>query len=235
MLTIKDNKGQLLPEQKERLAKVSVAAICDGLEILGLVNGNALPGTFSILGKSKQTVVGLATTVYAPEGSSLPLHLAMFTHSEGRILIVATDNYKESAYLGDIQTLIASKKQCQGIIIDGYVRDAATLKESDLPVYCRGIVPNRPNKKEIGGINVDITIGEVGIKNGDIICADKDGVVIIPQEILEEAIIAAEEKERVDLERRNKAENFDYMNAKNLNSYSSIMTKDLQEYIKHMK
>lgn len=232
MLAIKANEGQISQSEKERLEKVSVAAISDGLEQLGVKNGNVIPGTFSVFGHNGKTVVGLATTVYAPEGSSLPLHLAIFTHSKDRVLIVATDDYKDSAYLGDIQTLIAKKNQCVGMIIDGYVRDAATINETNLPVYCRGVVPNRPNKKEVGGINIDIMIGNTSIKNGDIICADADGVVVIPQALLEKAIVAAEEKEQADIERRRKADVFDYENAKDITSYKSIMTKALQEYIK---
>lgn len=232
MLEIHENKGRLNESLKRRLEQLPVSAISDGLVNLGISFGNVLPGGLMPLVPVDKTIVGLATTIHAPEGTSLPLHLAVFTHAKDRILVVSTEDFKKSAYIGDIQALIAEKNGCLAIVIEGYIRDSRDIAKGQMPVFSYGHMPNKPNKKEIGAINKDIVIGETKIVNGDIVCADNDGVVIIPAERVEDVIVAAEEKDKKDILRRENAENFDYLKAKCINDYLPIMTKELQNYLK---
>ncbi|KAF1683155.1 RraA family protein [Veillonella sp. R32] len=232
MIEVIENAGVLHEEVKLRLEKLPVSAICDGLTQLGVPNGNVLPGCLDPLVSPRHTVVGLATTVYAPTGSAMPVLISIFSSCSDRILVVATDSHLGNAYLGDIQAYIAKRKGCLGLVIDGYIRDSKEIKALDLPVFCRGKIPNRPNKSTGGYINKDIVIGGVLIKNGDVVCADDDGVVIIPFELLNETIEAAEQKEIADEQRRLRAEQFDYIHAQDIEDYYNIMSNDLKKYIK---
>ena len=84
--------------------KLSSSVVSDAIDILNLEHGGCLPHTIHPLHNYTKTLVGPITTVYAPEGTSLPVHLAMATHVKNRVLLIATDNYKNCAFfLGDIQ------------------------------------------------------------------------------------------------------------------------------------
>jgi len=78
-----------------------------------------------------------------------------------------------------------------GLVIDACVRDADEIEELGFPVFCRGFC--------IKGTGKDpITIGDIKVHPGDIIVGDRDGVVVVPKDRVEEAIeksYAREQKE----------------------------------------
>ena len=123
--------------------KSSSSVVSDAIDILNLEHGGCLPHTIHPLHNYTKTLVGPITTVYAPEGTSLPVHLAMATHVKNRVLVIATDNYKSCAFLGDIQSHLAALNGCKGIVLDGFVRDKDGSQGLDLPIYCTGTYPKR--------------------------------------------------------------------------------------------
>lgn len=231
MYEVFENEGRITQEQLEKLQKLPVATICDALLMIGLHNGNVLMGNINPLQPLKTTVVGLATTVYAPDGLSTPVLLATLKYSKDRVLVVATNECMHSAYLGGIQGLIAKKVGCLGIVIDGLIRDKNALMVTSVPIFCRGTIPSRPTIAEGGSINTMITIGKVIIRNGDIICGDTDGVVVIPQEKIDEVIALAEEKEKRDCQRVDTINRLDFSDTASLQGFESIINKELKQYI----
>jgi regulator of RNase E activity RraA len=85
-------------------------------------------------------------------------------------------------------------KGLSGWVSDGAVRDLEEIIDIDFPVYARGrvVATNRGRLMEYG-TNVMVTIGGLQVRPGDVIVGDKSGIVVIPQEKLEEVIIKAEE------------------------------------------
>ena len=65
--------------------------------------------------------------------------------------------------------------------------------------YARCTSPNGPWKNGPGEINTTIAVGGQIVRPGDIVCADQDGIVVVPQEYAEE--IAAETKEKEEGEK----------------------------------
>jgi regulator of RNase E activity RraA len=49
----------------------------------------------------------------------------------------------------------------------------------DLPIYARGVSPNKPGKTGPGELNVPLTLGGVTVEPGDILVGDADGVVVV--------------------------------------------------------
>jgi 4-hydroxy-4-methyl-2-oxoglutarate aldolase len=83
-------------------------------------------------------------------------------------------------------------------VIDGCVRDADDIEAMDFNVFSRGLCIRGTSNFGEGTLNESITIGEVLINPGDIIVGDRDGVVVVPQSRIAEAIEkskAREEKE----------------------------------------
>ena len=234
-MEIRDNITALPSKIAQEFEQLSTSVVSDAIDILELTNGGCLPSTIRPLYSYQKPLVGLVTTVYAPNGTSLPIHLAMATHAPGRVLLISTNNHKNCAFLGDIQAHLAALNGCKGIVLDGFVRDKEGMKNLDLPIYCTGTHPKRPGKADLGGINIPITIGNVKVHSGDLIMADSDGVIIIPQEHAITILETAKKKDISDSNRLKGVKEFDYISAKHIQDFSSILTKDVAHYIKkHM-
>lgn len=196
--------------------------------------GGVLPNYIQSLNNLAETIVGPVTTVFAPNGTSLPLHLAVLTHARNRVLIVATNSYKDSAYIGDIQALIARKNGCKGIILDGFIRDTQGILETSLPVFCVGHLPKRPNKVDDGSINDRIQIYNTVIAPGDLVVADIEGIVVVPIEIVDLVLQAAYQKEKSDEARRKRVLEFNFDKDNTMEDYSRIVTAEVREYLNRM-
>src|SRR5699024_569531 len=67
------------------------------------------------------------------------------------------------------------------------------------PIWASGITPVAP-KTDIppGDLNFPITIGEVIVYPGDLVMADNDGVVVVPNAKIEEVAVAVEERLKME-------------------------------------
>ena len=71
---------------------------------------------------------------------------------------------------------------------DGAARDVAGLSQVDLPVYARGLTANSSPKNGPVTVGAEIGIDGVIIRSGDLIIGDRDGVTVLPQEKIPEAL-----------------------------------------------
>ena len=56
-----------------------------------------------------------------------------------------------SAVIGDLLAQKLKHRGCEGVVIDGLVRDLPAMKEVGLPVFARGVTPatnTTPNRSE---------------------------------------------------------------------------------------
>jgi 4-hydroxy-4-methyl-2-oxoglutarate aldolase len=74
------------------------------------------------------------------------------------------------------------------LVTDGLARDRAGIVAAGLPLFCAGIVPNSPAKNGPGSVGLPITIGGVPVSPGDVVVGDADGVVVVPQAILDATV-----------------------------------------------
>ena len=148
-----------------------------------------------------QMMVGPAYTVKCRAGDNLLLHAALNYCQEGDVLVVSNEEDDTRALIGEVMmAYLKYTKKIAGIILDGPIRDIDEIGHWDFPVYCTGTTPGGPYKEGPGEINVPIACGGVSVNPGDIILADPDGIIVIPQKdaavILEDAqkFKAADEK-----------------------------------------
>ncbi len=105
----------------------------------------------------------------------------------------------EGAIIGEIMSSWAAKRGIAGMVIDGAIRDAAALAQSDFPVYAKGITPRGPYKNGPGEINCPVSIGGMVVMPGDIIVGDEDGLVCVPLADAKEILaLAREQRDRED-------------------------------------
>lgn len=101
------------------------------------------------------------------------------------------------SFWGELLSTAARYRGCRGIVIDGYTRDTRAITAMNFPVFCRGIHPaDSLGRIDVETHDVPITCGGVRVDPGDLILADEDGIVAIPQRAAEEAITMAEDKVR---------------------------------------
>lgn len=99
----------------------------------------------------------------------------------GDVILVSTE-VKRRAYFGDLNAHLAVRSGCVGVVVDGFTRDVEGVSKLGLPVYAKGLYCNDIKYEgTTAAMNFPINIGDVQITNGDIVFADCDGIVAIPQ------------------------------------------------------
>lgn len=172
----------------EKLKDFSTPEICDA--VARRINLN--PSIKQIVGDEK--IVGRALTVDVPYGEGLIVTNAIEDIKEGDVIVISGKGNVETSYWGDHRSICAKFMKAEAVVIDGAMRDIDACTEVSFPIFARGITPRTANKSGEGSINVDIECGGINISPGDIIFADKNGVVALKYEEIEIAIEKAIEK-----------------------------------------
>jgi regulator of RNase E activity RraA len=91
--------------------------------------------------------------------------------------------------MGGNNVAVAKFKQLAGIVADGMTRDINEILATGFPLFCGGLrIHISPDNVKLADINVPIDCGGRLVRPGDIIVGDRDGVVVIPVEKLDDVI-----------------------------------------------
>jgi 4-hydroxy-4-methyl-2-oxoglutarate aldolase len=109
-------------------------------------------------------------------------------------VVVCQPNNREVALMGELSAQTLKARGVLGYVVDGGSRDTDLVLQQGFPVYCSFLTPSDIVERWIPDRYAEpVTIGTVTIRTGDYLLADRDGVVVIPQAIAEEAITRTEE------------------------------------------
>ena len=144
------------------------------------------------------TTVGVAVTSYSRPGDNLGLFASLDLLGKGDFLVAASDGFVETAISGDMLMGMAKNLGAVGLVTDSAVRDKAGILAVGLPVYCAGLTPNSPARNGPGNAGFPTVIGGVAVRSGDIVVADADGVVIVPQDDAEGVLERLQEVRRAE-------------------------------------
>jgi len=170
----------------------------------------------------EKIMAGVAMTIKTCAGDNLSIHAAMNMTQEGDVLVISNEGGSNRSLIGEIMmTFLFHTKKAAGIIIDGPLRDIDEIAKLDYPVYATGTTPGGPYKNGPGEINVPISCGDISVNPGDIILADPDGVIVIPQKDAE--IILKDAKNFQELDKKK------YIEAKNGTAKRDWVEKSLME------
>jgi 4-hydroxy-4-methyl-2-oxoglutarate aldolase len=93
-----------------------------------------------------------------------------------------SDDGAEYAGIGGLMATAMKYRGFAGAVIDASVRDTPQIRKLQFPVFSRGIVPSTTiNHYRVSGVNVPVVCAGVRVNPGDIVTADEDGVVVVPQ------------------------------------------------------
>lgn len=125
-------------------------------------------------------LAGPALTVKARPGDNLMLHKAIDMAEPGDVIVCDAGGDLTNALFGELMLAYAMRRGVAGFVLNGAIRDADALRETNLPVYAAGVTHRGPYKDGPGEINVPIALDGMVIEPGDLMLGDGDGVVCVP-------------------------------------------------------
>eukprot|EP00877_Chromochloris_zofingiensis_P004459 jgi/Chrzof1/14013/Cz08g21040.t1 len=125
---------------------------------------------------------GQVSTVKCYENNPL-VRKAFEEPGKGRVLVVDGGGSKRCALLGDNIAEMAHKNGWSGAIIYGCIRDSEDISKMPLGVKALATFPLKSSKRDPGLRDVPVTFAGVTVNPGDWLYADKDGVLISPEEL----------------------------------------------------
>lgn len=144
---------------------------------------------------SNQRVVGPASVVMASQDDNQAVvEASAKPPPKGSVLVVGGMSTSRTATVGGIMALEIFSRGVIGLVTDGLVRDAKEIRELGFGVWCRGTTPTASNKRGPGSVGGAVAIGGVFVRDGDLIIADDDGVVVWPIEQVDVLLTRAKAK-----------------------------------------
>jgi 4-hydroxy-4-methyl-2-oxoglutarate aldolase len=138
-------------------------------------------------------VAGPAYTVRCVPGDNLMLHAAIYRAEPGSVIVVESGDL-DYALAGGNVCAVAQRRGVAAFVLDGLIRDLGEVREAGFPVLARGVIPIPGTKERIGSLGGTARCGGVAVTAGDIVVADEEGIVVVPQARREEVLAAAGKK-----------------------------------------
>lgn len=156
---------------------------------------------------NEKRVVGPAATVLeAATDEFLPPQHALDLIDEapkGSVIVIAIQGGEpDVAVWGGLMTAGAFANGHAGAVLDGGVRDLAEIRRDyDFPVFARSVSPGTTlGRYKTVASQVPVEVGGVIVHPGDLVVADIDGVVVVPQAKAAEVLVMAREIDERELE-----------------------------------
>ncbi|RCR70648.1 RraA family protein [Larkinella punicea] len=179
--------------------KLYVAVLSDVLDQLGYTHQatripfHAYTGIPKLLGRCKTS---LWADMYDADSNPYELELkAVDSCQPGDVLICAAGGSTRSGIWGELLSTAARNSGCLGVIVHGGVRDIDKMRAMEFPVFATSRNPyDSQNRQRVVDLDVTVEIDGVKFRPGDLVMADEDGIVVVPQEVEEQVIAAAIQK-----------------------------------------
>ncbi|NEA98574.1 RraA family protein [Streptomyces sp. SID13726] len=179
-----------------RLRALPTAAISDALDRAGIEG--ALHGVTPLSNDFR--AVGPAFTVrYAAVDEAGAGTVGDFLDDvpSDAVIVIDNDGRTDVTVWGGIMTEVAAHRGIAGTVINGVCRDVSASLTQNYPLFSRGRFM-RTGKDRVRLVAVDepVTVSGIEIRPG--VCADADGVVVVPAAEAERITESAERIERVE-------------------------------------
>ncbi|MBX7430984.1 ribonuclease E activity regulator RraA [Mycobacterium sp. Y57] len=121
---------------------------------------------------------GPITTVRCFEDNAL-LKSVLSEPGHGGVLVIDGAGSVHTALVGDVIAELGRSNGWSGLIVNGAVRDASTLRTLDIGIKALGTNPRKSTKTGEGTRGEAVEFGGVVFTPGDIAYSDDDGIVVV--------------------------------------------------------
>lgn len=169
------------------------AVISDVLDIMGYHNqafDSGLHPLFDDTVIAGKAFTSIGTEVYsAPEHPLIAQCKVVDQLKEGEVFLLQTRGNYNCALFGELFATNVTRRGTAGVILDGDARDIKELQKMHFPIFFRERNPRTSKGRcEINECQIPIKMRGVTINPGDFIFADADGVVVIPEKLIDEVL-----------------------------------------------
>ncbi|MCA9062893.1 MAG: RraA family protein [Planctomycetaceae bacterium] len=193
-----------LPQVKEKLYS---AVVCDALDALGFPNQSPRVSlknlTFPrmIAGRCRTT---LWADMFHSDPKPYELELqAVDSCCPDDVLICAAGGSMRSGIWGELLTTAVTNGGCTGAIVDGAIRDVEKIRAMQFPVVARGTcIYDSKDRQRVIDLDIPVQIDGVMFSPGDLVIADEDGIVVVPQAVEADVLQRAWDKVHAENEVR---------------------------------
>jgi regulator of RNase E activity RraA len=207
------------------LARMDTTTVSDALDKLGII-GQCL-GIVPM--DPKFRLAGPAYTIrYVPcgiHGGTVGDYIDDLP--EGTVVALDNQGRMDATVWGDILTIVASRKGLGGTVIDGVCRDAPRSIELGYPIFARSsYMRTGKDRVAVDAVQVSISIGGVRVNPGDFLLGDRDGVIAVPKERIEQVADVASQIEQAEDRIREAVERGERLDVARKNQgYHALQTK----------
>jgi 4-hydroxy-4-methyl-2-oxoglutarate aldolase len=162
------------------------AVVCDALDSEGYTRQSPrlplkpLTTNGVLIGRCKTT---LWAEMAHPDPKPYELELAAVDRCKlDDVLIAAANGSMRSGIWGELLSTAARNTGCVGVIVDGAVRDVRQMQTMGFPCFAlTTIIYDSKDRQRVIDYDVPVEIDGVRFTPGDLVIADADGVVVVPQ------------------------------------------------------
>jgi regulator of RNase E activity RraA len=201
------SKQETFMDQTVCAATLSQAGNLTTAEISDALDYFHLPGSAHGIGPvaGPQRIVGIAFTVrFGPLDTGSPGTVGDYLDDMPDASVAVLDNAgrTDCTVWGGIMSRIAAQRGLAGTVINGVCRDTAEADEAGYPLYAVGrFMRTGKDRVQVDSVGEPVIIGDVRVRPGDLIVADKDGLVIVPaaraKEVIQRALSMQEVEQRI--------------------------------------
>lgn len=208
------------------LARMDTTTVSDALDKLGII-GQCLgivpmDPTFRLAGPAytiRYVPCGIHGGTVGDYIDDLP---------EGTVVALDNQARMDATVWGDILTIVASRRGLGGTVIDGVCRDAPRSIELGYPIFARSsYMRTGKDRVAVDAVQVSISIGGVRVNPGDFLLGDRDGVIAVPKERIEQVADVATGIEQAEDRIRQAVERGERLDvARKDQDYHALQTKE---------
>lgn len=189
------------PVLLEWAQSLSTAEISDALDYFRLP-GSAL-GVQPMAGPAR--IVGCAFTVrFGPVDLGAPGTVGDYLDDmpPGAVAVLDNGGRTDCTVWGGIMSRIAAQRGVAGTVVHGVCRDTAEADDAGYPLYAAGrFMRTGKDRVQVEAVGGAVVLGGVRVSAGDLIVADRDGVVVVPaaraEEVLARAVVMRDVERRI--------------------------------------
>ena len=183
-------------------------AVYDAIRELGLDDG-ILPNEIQpvdpnipLVGKIWTCSGGIVEGI--SQDDSLLSWTGMLSAAPSGSVVVCQPNDSTIAHMSELSAETLKFRGVKGYVVDGGNRDTDFILKLGFPVFCRYLTPSDIVERwMVQTMGEPITIGDVDIKTGDYVVADRDGAVVIPASAASDVANRVDEVMNTENELRN--------------------------------